>query len=264
MTIEYDGTNFCGWQRQPNQRSVQGELEGALSKVSAQPIQINGASRTDAGVHAYGQRANFKADFAIPVDRIQLAVNNLLSNSGIRIRETKEVSLDFHARYNAVGKKYIYRIRNSNEPCIFERNNVYNITKPLNLKFMKEAAKDIVGTHDFKCFQAAGGKELETTVRTILGLKLYEEELESRHGDCMEKEIIVEILGDGFLYNMVRIMIGTLVGVGLGKLDPTQIPRIIESKNRQMAGHTAPPQGLYLAEVYYNKEEMYEKCKGVS
>ena len=251
MTIKYDGTNFCGWQRQPNQRSVQGELEEALSKVCAQPIQVNGASRTDAGVHAYGQRASFKGNFAIPVDKIQLVVNNLFSKRDVRITETKEMPLDFHARYNAVGKKYIYRISNSIESCIFGRNYCYNITKPLDINAMKAAANYIVGTHDFKCFQAAGGKEMETTVRTILQLNLYEDELESRHGDCMEKEIKVEIMGDGFLYNMVRIMIGTLVGVGLGKLDAKQIPRIIESRNRQLAGYTAPPQGLYLAEVYY-------------
>lgn len=263
LTVEYDGSNFCGWQKQPGQRSVQGELEQALSIVCAQPIHINGTSRTDAGVHAYGQRASFTADLGIPIEKIALAVNPVLASAAagkgskylrvtgdIHIREAVEMPLDFHARFNAVGKKYVYKIKNSKEADVFSRNYHYQVPKPLDLAEMEKAAVHMVGTHDFKCFQAAGGKELETTVRTIHSIKLREEK--------EDPQIIIEVKGDGFLYNMVRIITGTLVEVGLGKLSPERIPFIISGKNRQMAGHTAPPQGLYLAEVYYRKEKLDE------
>jgi len=255
LTIEYDGTNFCGWQRQPDQRSVQGELERVLSIICNQTIQINGTSRTDAGVHAYGQRASFKGDYGIPVERIQLAANNLLAGD-VRIKEVKEMPLDFHARFDAAGKKYIYKIKNSSEVDVFDRNYSYHITKPLNIENMKEAASFITGTHDFKSFQAAGGKEMETTVRTIYGLKLCSEVINAKQHENYRNSITIEVIGDGFLYNMVRIIAGTLVDVGMGKIDLLKIPLIIKSKNRQLAGHTAPPQGLYLAEIYYNKLDL--------
>ena len=256
LTVEYDGTNFHGWQRQPEARTVQGELEQALSIVCRCPIQINGTSRTDAGVHGLGQRASFTGDFGIPADRLVYAVNNILSGGmnatgkigDVRILEAKEVPLDFHARYEAKGKKYVYRILNSEDIQIFARNYQYQVKKPLDFEAMKEAAKHIVGTHDFKCFQAAGGEEKKTTVRTVYSLEL------NKQGD----EIQLEIKGDGFLYNMVRIITGTLVDVGLGKIAPNQVKEIIESKDRQNAGHTAPPQGLYLAEVYYDLEGRLE------
>lgn len=260
LTIEYDGTNFCGWQKQPGQRSVQGELERVLSTICAQEIKLNGTSRTDAGVHAYGQRASFEGDFAIPTDRIKIAANNLLLGAGaakgrssigavsdVRIIEVQEVPLGFHARFDASGKKYIYKIRNAKEPDIFSRNFCYQVAKPLDVDDMKKAAAIMVGTHDFKCFQAAGGKELQTTVRTIYDIKIRTEGI-SRFPCNIE----IAVSGDGFLYNMVRIIAGTLVDVGAGKLEAERITAIIDSKSRQLAGHTAPPQGLYLAEVYYN------------
>ena len=262
LTIEYDGTNFCGWQKQPGRRSVQGELERVLSIVCAQPIRINGTSRTDAGVHAFGQRASFTADLGIPTDRIPVAANPILASSAagkggkhcklsgdISIREAREMPSDFHARFHACGKKYLYRIKISDQADVFGRNYHYQISKPLDLNEMRKAAALMTGTHDFKCFQSAGGQELETTVRTIYSIEIRQEE-------CAQ--ILIEFKGDGFLYNMVRIMTGTLVEIGLGKLPSHRIPLIIESKNRQLAGHTAPPQGLYLAEVYYGKENLHE------
>jgi len=262
LTIEYDGTEFCGWQKQPGKRSVQGELERALSIVCKQPIPINGTSRTDAGVHAYGQQASFQADLGIPTDRIALAVNpilaaeapgkggkNLRMAGDILIKDAKEMPLDFHARFNAVGKKYIFKIKNSKDLDVFGRNYQYQVTSFLDIEEMRKAAAFIAGTHDFKCFQSTGGKKLETTVRTIYSIKLLEKE---------DGILLIEVTGDGFLYNMVRIITGTLVEVGTGKLAADRIPIIIESKNRSMAGHTAPPQGLYLAEVYYRKENLHE------
>lgn len=262
LTIEYDGTNFCGWQKQPGQRSVQGELERVLSTICTREIKLNGTSRTDAGVHAYGQRASFEGDFGIPTDRIKIAANNLLSGAAIdkgrssigtvgdvRITEVQEVPMGFHARFDATGKKYIYKIRNTKEPDIFSRNSCYQVAKPLNVDDMRKAAALMVGTHDFKCFQAAGGKELQTTVRTIFDITISTEGSKNGEFPC---NIEIAVSGDGFLYNMVRIISGTLVDVGTGKLKAEWVPKIIEGKNRQMAGHTAPPQGLYLAEVYYN------------
>ena len=254
LTIEYDGTDFFGWQRQPGRRTVQGSLETALSAICGKEIKIAGTSRTDAGVHAYGQRASLKGDFGIPTERLALAVNNRLAGwmrgraatGPIRVTAVKEMPLDFHARFNAKGKTYIYKIRNSQSMDVFKRNYLYLITKSLDIDAMRAAAGQIVGRHDFKCFQSSGGTERETTVRTVYQLDVVQ------YGS----DLHIEITGDGFLYNMVRIITGTLVEVGLGKKHPMELASVIESKERQNAGHTAPPQGLYLAEVYYEIQEV--------
>ncbi len=269
LTIEYDGTNFSGWQRQPDRRTVQGELEKVLSILCKQQVTLQGTSRTDAGVHAYGQRACFKGEFGIPTERIPLAANHLLSGEkpfsigDIRITEAKEVPDDFHPRFSAVGKKYVYKMINSDIPDIMQRNFFYQLEKPFNIHAMEQAASLLIGEHDFQCFMAAGGKIPETTVRKIYSAKLNREPLGkdskfhragywSREGYMVEFEII----GNGFLYNMVRIIVGTLVEIGRGQLSPGDLSRIIMSKDRQQAGHTAPPGGLYLAEVYFKEEEM--------
>ena len=249
LTIEYDGSNFHGWQKQPEKRTVQGELERALSIACGSEIRVDGTSRTDAGVHALGQCASFKGELQVPTDKLAIVTNNILSGgknvagvtSDVRIITAEEKPMDFHARFDAKSKKYIYKISNSAEKDIFKRNYFYQISDKLNVDAMKEAAQHIVGTHDFKCFQAAGGEEKKTTVRTIHELKVTKQ----------NSEIHIEVTGDGFLYNMVRIMSGTLIEVGLGKLNPKVIPIIIESQDRQHAGHTAVAQGLYLVEVYF-------------
>lgn len=263
LTIEYDGSGFSGWQRQPHARTVQGELERVLSRVCGCEISINGTSRTDAGVHALGQRASFKGDFGIPTDRIMLAANNLLAGGQnsqtavgeIRIIELCEKPLDFHARFDSKGKTYRYMIENAEQPDIFKRNYCYQVRKPLDIEAMKAAAKHMVGTHDFKCFQAAGGNERLTTVRTIHRIDIYTSEAcgSESVSDSSKRGIIIEVTGDGFLYNMVRIIVGTLVEVGLGKKTADDIPKIIESCDRQNAGHTAPASGLYLLEIYYDE-----------
>lgn len=249
LTIEYDGSGFHGWQRQPQVRTVQGELEKVLTHICGIPVALNGTSRTDAGVHALGQRASFKGDFGIPADRIPLAVNNLLAGGAsaqngvgdVRIISAEEVPADFHARFSSRGKMYRYIIRNLPEVDIFKRHYCYQICQPLDLAAMKQAAEYIAGTHDFRCFQAAGGQERETTVRTIHSLSIQK----------VSENIIIEVSGDGFLYNMVRIIAGTLAEVGMGKKNPEDVIEIIESGDRQKSGHTAPPGGLYLIEVYY-------------
>ncbi len=254
LTIEYDGTGFSGWQRQPDKPTVQGTIEKALSTVCCQDVKINGTSRTDAGVHAYGQRASFKGEFGIPSDKLAMVVNNRLAGGlrgktgvgPVRIVDAIEVPLDFHARFDSKGKTYIYRIRNSKEMDIFQRNYCYQVTEPLDIAAMQAAAAHIEGTHDFACFQAAGGEERETTVRTVFQLKI------ERAGS----EVYIIITGDGFLYNMVRIITGTLVEVGLGKRSPESVADTIISADRQKAGHTAPPQGLYLKKIYYDFKEV--------
>ena len=249
LTIEYDGSEFSGWQRQPERRTVQGELEKVLSKVCGVPVQINGTSRTDAGVHALGQRASFKVESGIPTDKIKLAANNILAGGknlasqvgDVRILEIEEKEQDFHARFDSKGKKYRYVVFNDDNQDIFRRKYCYQVNKPLNIEDMQKAATNIVGTHDFACFQSAGGQEKETTVRTIYSLDVFRN----------QKDVVIEVAGDGFLYNMVRIITGTLVEVGLGKRKPEDLIEIIESTDRKMAGHKAPAEGLYLVEVYY-------------
>ena len=167
LTIEYDGSGFSGWQRQPGRRTVQGELERVLSRLCACDILINGTSRTDAGVHALGQRASFKGEFGIPTERIMRAANNLLAGGqnsqsavgDVRITEVREMPLDFHARFDSKGKTYRYIIRNCPDVDVFKRRYCYQVQKPLDTDKMRQAAGFIVGTHDFKCFQAAGGEE---------------------------------------------------------------------------------------------------------
>ena len=249
LTIEYDGSEFSGWQRQPERRTVQGELERVLSKVCGVPVQINGTSRTDAGVHGLGQRASFKLESGIPTDKIKLAANNILAGGknlaasvgDVRILSVEEMPSEFHARFDAKGKKYRYVIYNGDDQNIFRRKYCYQVQKPLDVTAMQKAAKHIVGTHDFACFQSAGGQERETTVRTVFGLDVFRK----------DQDVVIEISGDGFLYNMVRIITGTLVEVGLGRRNADDLVGIIESADRTKAGHKAPAEGLYLVEVYY-------------
>ncbi|NLY70565.1 MAG: tRNA pseudouridine(38-40) synthase TruA [Clostridiales bacterium] len=256
LTIEYDGTNFHGWQRQPGQRTVQGEIEKVLSKLFRQEVTITATSRTDSGVHALYQKANFKGDFGIPTERIPLAANNLLSGD-VRIKSAEEVDLDFHARFDAVGKKYIYIIRNASYDFT-QRNFCYHIEKQLDHQSMKEAAQYLVGEQDFKSFMAAGGKVPESTVRTIYSANFTLEPIDKG------RKIVFEIIGNGFLYNMVRIIVGTLVDIGLGKISASDMKEIIESCNRSRAGHTAPPQGLYLSEIYFDYAELKKSLGGVN
>lgn len=256
LTIEYDGTGFSGWQRQPGRRTVQGVLEDLLTEIvyGGKRVTIDGTSRTDAGVHALGQRATFQADIKMPVENLMKVMNDRLSgrpesrseNEDIRIVGCEEVPDGFHARRSANGKMYRYSIRNAASMPVFFRDQRYLVTKPLDIERMREAAEYIKGTHDFACFQAAGGEPGKTTVRTVTKLDITAKEAEGGGTD-----IDIEIAGDGFLYNMVRIITGTLVEVGEGKTRPEELQEIIDSGNRENAGHTAPPQGLTLVEVYY-------------
>ena len=272
LKIEYDGSAFHGWQEQKNLRTVQGEIQEALSTVCGQEIQVSGTSRTDAGVHALMQCLSFKADIGIPVENLAKALNNMLSGgrygegskgSDVRVTSAEEVPDDFHARFSCKGKTYKYLI-SCNTPSAFRRNYVYNLdAEKLDVNAMREAAKHIVGTHDFEAFQAAGGTPRETTVRTVYGVEVsHVKECDKVNGfdgaalvggvPASTNDIVISVTGDGFLYNMVRIIAGTLIEVGLGKISPVDMPKIIESKDRTTAGHTAPACGLYLAAIYFD------------
>ncbi len=258
LTIEYDGTGFSGWQRQPGKRTVQGELERVLSVLCACPVQIDGTGRTDAGVHALGQCASFSGEFGIPTGRIAQAANDMLAESrlrggDIRILSAREVRPGFHARFSARGKKYVYRIRNAHRMPVFLRNYRYHVRTPLDIGAMRTAVKAFEGTHDFAGFMAAGSNLKGSTVRTVWEASVTAQAQQEEQDGC---DIEISVSGDGFLYNMVRIMTGTLVDIGSGKIFPQQLPGIIASKDRGRAGHTAPPQGLYMAEVYYDEESL--------
>lgn len=275
LTIAYDGTDFRGWQRQPSQRTVQGLLESVLSNLCNQDIELEGTSRTDTGVHALGQRATLKGDIKIPVANLPKAVNNILGETqrrsvgDVMILEAEEVEEGFHARFDAVGKTYLYRIRYGGHPDVMERNRCYHIEAEPNITLMKKAAESLVGELDFRSFMASGGKEPNTTVRNIFNIRLHERtsyesvmHISDNSGYGNIKEIILEITGDGFLYNMVRIITGTLIDIGTGRITDKSAMDIIEAKDRKFAGHTAPPQGLYLAEIYYDIDKMMEKAGG--
>ncbi len=256
LTIEYDGSSMKGWQKQEGQTTVQETLENALEKSLGERVVLEATGRTDAGVHAYGQCASFFTESGLPVNKIMRVTNNFLNvgervsypMGSIRVVDVKEVAEDFHARFSCIGKTYVYRLVPGDDVDIFKRSYCYNVKKDVDVGSMQEAVKKIIGKKDFACFQAAGGTPRKTTVRTIFDARILES----------GGELILVITGDGFLYNMVRIITGTLVDVGLGKIKPEEIDRMIEKKDRTLAGHTAPPTGLYLYKIYFDEGEMRE------
>ena len=250
LKIAYDGSGFHGWQKQPGIRTVQGVLEERLERICGASVLLEGTSRTDAGVHALGQYATMRGAFGIPVNRIKTAMNNLLSDAMILSAEEK--AGDFHARFSAAGKTYIYRFAVAPPAPVFLRNYTWVLKDRPNTSMMSETAKYLEGSHDFACIQAAGGTQRETTVRTIFKAKVRETKGDDPAGNAYEA-IELEVTGDGFLYNMVRIIAGTLAEAGYGRLAPKDIENIIMSGDRRKAGPTAPPQGLYLREVYFDK-----------
>lgn len=239
LTIEYDGTNYHGWQVQSNAKTVQGTVERAIHGLTGEEITITGSSRTDQGVHAYGQVANFFTESNIPQDKFSYALNRMLPED-IVIIKSEAVSMDFHARYCSKGKKYRYLIYNSSFPSAIFRNRSYHVSHHLDMEEMEKSIGFFLGTHDFSAFRSTGSST-KTSVRRIFDVKLTR----------TEDNILFEVSGDGFLYNMVRIMVGTIVDVGMGRIKSNDIPCIIESLERKRAGRTAPAQGLYLVEVYY-------------
>jgi len=242
IIVEYDGSNYSGWQIQKNtSETIQQKLEKALKVINKDKVMVTGAGRTDAGVHAVGQTANFFLDVDIPADKVPLALNSELPDD-IICKKAEKVNADFHSRYNARGKKYRYRILNSNFNSVFVRNFVYNVHKKLDLKLMQRAARTFEGSHDFAALCAAGSS-VESTVRNIYSLELYAVD---------NGEIWIDVIGNGFLYNMIRILAGTLIETGLKKRALPELKNILQSCDRNNAGFTAPAQGLTLMEVFYD------------
>lgn len=240
LTIEYDGKEFNGWQKQPSKLNIQGTIEQAIKLVTGEDVDLNASGRTDAGVHAIGQVANFKTNSNIPIEKLALAINSQLKNS-IVIKKAEEVEEKFHSRYNAKHKTYRYIINNSKCGTAIYRNLEYCFPIELDVEKMRQAAKYFEGEHDFKAFKSSGTSR-KNSVRTIYKSTVKKE----------GERIIIELTGNGFLYNMVRIISGTLLEVGTGKIKTEEIPNIIESKDRQKAGKTLPAHGLYLVEVTYD------------
>ncbi|MBE5780513.1 MAG: tRNA pseudouridine(38-40) synthase TruA [Clostridiales bacterium] len=242
---EYDGTDYGGWQRQKNANTVQEEIEKALTKLLETPITIHGAGRTDAGVHARGQVFHFDGDTRIPPDKLAYAVNYLLPKD-IRLKQTQAVGEDFHCRFDAKAKWYRYQIYNHPFASPLRgRYSWYVPFAPLDVDLMKEAVKPIVGTHDYAAF-AASGSYVEMTVRTI-----YKAEI-----SIIDGLITLDIVGSGFLYNMVRIIAGTLVDIGRGKLNKDTFTTMLQTLDRKQGGMTAPPNGLCMMRVYYDGEDV--------
>ena len=239
LVIEYDGSGFNGWQKQPNKLNIQGEIESVIENITKEKIELIASGRTDAGVHAIGQVANFKTNSNIPIEKIPIAINSQVKNS-IRIKSAEEVDERFHSRYNCKRKTYRYIIDNSKYGSSIFRNMTYHMPIKLNINEMQRAVKYFEGEHDFKAFKSSGTSS-KSSVRTIYEAKVIKK----------NEYIILELTGNGFLYNMVRIIAGTLVDVGLEKLKAKDIPVILEKKDRQKAGKTLPPQGLFLVKVEY-------------
>jgi len=239
LILQYDGTLYHGFQIQPEVSTIQGMLQKTVCDLFNEEIKVYGCSRTDAGVHALRYCAGFNFNNPIPADKIALVMNNKLP-SDIRVLSSELADDDFHPRFSTKSKTYQYTINTDSDAGVFTRCYEWQLKKKLDIGLMKEAAEYIVGTHDFCSFMTAGS-EMESTVRTVYSLEILDE----------NPIVKIRINADGYLYNMVRIITGTLVFVGLGKIRPGDVGEIIEKKDRNFAGPTAPPQGLALYEIYY-------------
>jgi tRNA pseudouridine38-40 synthase len=239
LVLEYDGFDYCGWQVQDDALTIQGVIEAALAKILGEPVRVNGAGRTDAKVHALGQVASFRCPSDIPTTALQRALNSLLPRDVV-VCEVQNVPADFHARFSALGKVYAYRILHRPVRAPLRLRYAWHIPQPLDVQAVALAGACLQGTHDFTSFQATGS-EVKTTERTLTELTVTHE------GD----EIVISCTANGFLRHMVRNIVGTLVEVGRGARLPADIKRILNGRDRRLAGATAPPQGLYLVQVLY-------------
>ena len=244
LTVAYDGTDYSGWQIQPDKETIEGVLDRELSRLLGEKIRVIGASRTDAGVHAEGAVAVFDTDSQIPGDKFSYALNQSLPDD-IVIRKSEEVAADFHPRKRECRKTYRYSIWHDTFPMPTENRYTHWVHYPLDVEAMKEAAAHFVGEHDFAAFCSAAA-DVETTVRTVYEMRIVESALPTQRSDHFHGKIDIYVTGSGFLYNMVRIIAGTLIDVGTGKTKPEDIPAIIESHDRSLAGNTAPARGLTL------------------
>lgn len=241
LTLSYDGSRYNGWQKQGNTpNTIQEKLETLLTRLIGEPIEANGSGRTDAGVHAMGQVVSFRCTEKQNCTTLLADIRRYLPED-IGALELSEASPRFHARLNAVSKTYVYRVWNSDAPNVFERKYMYTVPDALNLSAMEAAASHMLGTHDFMSF-CANKRMKKSTVRTVESIKIQP----------LGNELRFTVSGDGFLYNMVRIIVGTLLEVGTGKRDADSIPALLDAKDRSKAGYLVPPQGLRLEKVFYD------------
>ena len=238
MTFSYDGTNYNGYQKQINKNTIQDNIEDNLSKILNKKTTISSSGRTDAKVHGINAKAHFDSETEIDINKLKHSLNKL-TNDDIYIKKIEKVPDNFHARFNVIKKEYIYKI-NIGEYNVFDRNYVYQYNKTLDIKKMKQAAKILIGTHNFKSFSKTDGKE-KNYIRTIYNIKFKLE------NDLLE----ITFIGNGFLRYMVRNMVGTLIEIGTNKKEINQLKEILLSEDRKKAGVTAPPEGLYLKNVKY-------------
>ena len=238
LTLCYDGAKYKGWQRQGNtDNTIQAKLEALLSRLLGSPVEVSGSGRTDAGVHAYCQVCSFRADTEMSAEDILSALRRYLPED-IGAMSLTKAAPDFHARLSCREKSYLYRIWNSDAPNVFSRRYTYTFPDALNISEMRRAAALMLGRHDFTSF-CANKHMKKSAVRELRSIEIYEQ----------EEELRILLTGDGFLYNMVRIIVGTLIEVGIGARSADSIPDILQSKDRSQAGFTAPAQGLALYEV---------------
>lgn len=232
LTVAYDGTHYHGWQIQPNVPTIEGVLNQCLSALLDEPIEVIGASRTDAGVHALGNIAVFDTEARIPAEKISYAMNQRLPED-IKVRRSEEVAADFHPRRAESRKTYEYRIWHDTFPMPTERLNSWFVYTPLNIGKMQEVAKYLIGEHDFTSFCSVN-TEVESKIRTIYDISVHEQ----------EHMLKIRVCGNGFLYNMVRIIVGTLIEVGKGSYEPSYVEEILSGQDRELAGPTVPAHGL--------------------
>lgn len=252
LRVAYDGTNYHGWQVQPNAKTIEGELNRILTQLTGEEIQVTGASRTDAGVHALGNVAVFDTLSRIPAEKFSYALNQRLPED-IVVQSSVQVADDFHPRHCDCRKTYEYDILNRTFPLPAYRNTAYFLYGDLDLDAMRKACQAFLGEHDFASFCAAGA-QVQTTVRTIYSLEVLEQPLTGiGRGDIPERLLTIRVRGNGFLYNMVRIIAGTLVEVGRGHIRAEEIEGIIAACDRAKAGPTAPARGLRLVEIAYGE-----------
>ena len=239
LTIEYDGTNYFGWQNQRHGKTIEGELEKALYRATGERVKLIGSGRTDKGVHALGQVANFYTSSTIPGDKYKILMDYLLPED-ITIVDSEEVEMDFHSRYDSKGKFYKYRVFNRPKRSSIYRNYSYHVAKDLDIDKIEEAMEYLIGEQDFTAF-----KVRRTPVHT--GVRIIEEAYVERNDEFVD----FYFKGKGFMHNMIRIIVGTLILVGLGEKEASYLKEVIESKNREEAGKTVSPNGLYLLKVFY-------------
>ena len=250
LRVAYDGTAYAGWQIQNNADTIEENLLRALRELLGEDVQLTGASRTDAGVHALGNVAVFETETRIPSEKIALAVNHYLPED-IRVQKSEEVPQEFHPRYCDSVKTYEYRIVNTPIEIPTQQRYALHVYHPLDLPSMREAAAFLVGTHDFSGFCSAGS-QVKNKIRTVHSIEITDSPLRVVNGG---REIVIRVTGNGFLYNMVRIAAGTLIEAGQGRRDAQEVKKAVETGQRSLAGPTAPAKGLTLVGIEYSGEE---------